>query len=166
MTLESSPSKAHQAEAVIITTGQEVADKFRKHIHLTADVIARATQHVETYKILLSEGLYEDIQKAELHFTAYQAEHDAQDLVQVKRLVLALKSNAGMADRLIVTEMSSLLFELFDDGYDMDSSRVQNSVLLYLQTIGDLLARRLNVDVPEEIHRLLEHFRELNHQIR
>jgi chemotaxis protein histidine kinase CheA len=165
MTHNSTPSVS-SSEAVIFTTGQEVAEKFRTQIHLTADVIARATRHAKEYKSVFTEGLYEDIQKAQKHFAAYQETQNKEDLLQVKRLVLALKSNAGMADRLIVTEMSCLLFELFDDGYDMQSSKVQDSVVLYLQTIGDMLARRLNVDVPTEVHRLLDHFRELNHQIR
>ena len=153
-------------EAVVLTVGKELAEKFQKHIHLSTETVARANEKAQELKILLGEGLLADLQQAERHYQSYLSSAKAEDLLQVKRLILSLKSNAGMADQLIVTELAALLFELFDDGYDMSSVKVRESIRLYLATLKDILMQKISTDIPEEVNHLLEHFRELNRQIR
>lgn len=154
------------SESVVLKVGEELAEKFNKHISLSPAVIARAEAKAEEFKVTLVEGLRNDILQAQNFYKAYLIDSNAENLIQLKRLVLSLKSNAGMADYVVVTETASLLFELFDDGYNMANQKVKNSILLYLQTIADMLTKKVNTDNSDEVQRLLQHFRELNRQLR
>ncbi len=154
------------SEMVTLTVGQELAEKFHKHISFDEEVIGRATRQAEKFKATLSEGLLADSRKATTCFDEYQRSGGPEPLLEAKRLVLALKSNAGMADQPMVTEMAALLFELLDDGYDVTASKVKDSIVLYLRTIREMLENRAEPHTAEENDRLLTRFRELNQHLR
>jgi hypothetical protein len=153
-------------EAVVLKTGAELAEKFHQQISMTEQTIERAKQHFEVRKGDFETGLHGDIRQAQQQYHQYRNHADPSTLAELKRLVLAIKSNAGMVDKLVITELASLLFELLDDGFDTVNTRVRDSIGLYLQTLEELMDGVIIATEPEQIDTLVARFRTLNQKIR
>lgn len=154
------------SEAVIFVTGVDVAEKYHREATVNEKTIAQTKSKFEAHKKDLETSVLDDIRKAHTQFQLFVDHRDDEETyTSLKRLVLGIKSNAGMADFPVATEIASLLFELFDDDYDLNKDKVINSVALYLETLEELVTRELSPETEEERVRLIEHFERLNHQI-
>ncbi len=154
------------AEAIIFTTGVEISEKFRKYATINDTTIAQANKQFQKRKGEFETSLLQDIHSTQQYFSQYCIAYSSEMLTRVKRLVLGIKSGAGMAEHTVISEIATLLFELFDDGYDMQNSKVLESVSLYLNTMEDLMTGQLTPVNQAEIDILVGHFSKLNSEIR
>ncbi len=159
-------SNAHSQEYAIIKTGQETAEKFRKTIHLDKTVIQIANDRMVTHQKEIAAGLDDIVQELCSLLDRYMEETNDNLKVATRRLLLSIKAQAGMTDQQGISMVANLLFELFDDGYDLRNHKVRSSIKLYQQTLLDMARGRLVVDTPSAVTELQEQLYTLNQRIR
>lgn len=147
----------------VLKVGKDTANKFQKQINITNNKVIQIQEILESQKQEYQERILSEIFEAKKLLDNIRSEPNSEyNKTALCRIILAIKSNAGMFDMELISDICSLCFDIFDENYPLDSKKVQDGIELYLDTLVSLLNGRVEVSSRKETMRLISEFQNLN----